>query len=742
MSALTDGNGTFDIMGALVPTPESLRQKWLLKTEALQNAIFNSAYFSSIATDENGVIQIFNVGAERMLGYLAQDVVDRITPADLSDQQELVARAAALSAEFDTPIAAGFEALVFKATRGIEDIYELTYVRKDASRFPAVVSVTALRDGADVIIGYLLIGTDNTARKLIEVALDAKNIELQARTADLQRFRTAMDATADAITLVSRTTMLFIEANAATSRLLGYSKEELLRLGPAAIGSGGLLDIELEYDAIIANQSVMENKQTFLLCKDGTKVDVEIQRQAQRSGDDWIIVCAMRDIGERRLVEERMYRLAHYDTLTSLPNRTLFYETLKKTLAQAASAGWLVAVLFIDMDNFKVVNDTLGHAVGDELLRQFSGRLVACSRIRDTVGRLGGDEFALILVMQDGRQTAAHVALKIQVALQAPFMLKDHALTITASIGITICPDDASDPQILLKYADTAMYQAKQGGRDTYRFFTAQMNADALARLALEKALRQAIDEKEFLLLYQPKVDLRTGRIDGFEALLRWQRPGYGLVSPAEFIPVLEETGLIVAVGSWVIAQACLQIGVWTHSAVGPVRISVNVSGRQFGESDLCGVVTKAIEDNDIRPELLELELTESSLMEKTARTMGTLADLKSAGVRLSIDDFGTGYSSLAYLRRFPIDTLKIDMSFIRDVTTNAEDASIVLAIISMAHSLHLQVVAEGVETEAQLAFLTHHRCDQMQGYYFSRPIPVPEVEHMLRSGRSLQQLG
>ncbi|RYD91893.1 MAG: diguanylate cyclase, partial [Sphingobacteriales bacterium] len=475
-------------------------QKKLLKTRALQSAIFNSAYFSSIATDENGVIQIFNVGAECMLGYLAKDVVDRITPVDFSDPRELLARAAELSAELKTPITAGFDALVFKARRGIEDIYEMTYVRKDASRFPVVVSVTALRDILDTVIGYLLISTDNTARKSIELALEAKNLELRARTADLQRFRTAMDATADAITLVSRETMLFIEANAAASKLLGYSKEELLRMGPVEIGSGSLMDIETEYDAIIANQSVMENKQALLQCKDGTEVHVEMQRQAQRSEGEWIIVCAMRDISERQLAEEQMYRLAYYDALTSLPNRTLFYETLKKTVEQASSAGWMVAVLFIDMDHFKVVNDTLGHAAGDELLRQFSSRLVACSRIRDTVGRLGGDEFALILVMQDGRQTAANVALKIKTALKAPFTVKSHVLTITASIGITVCPDDSTDPQTLLKFADTAMYKAKQAGRATFRFFTPQMNADALARLALEVALRQAVESSEFLL--------------------------------------------------------------------------------------------------------------------------------------------------------------------------------------------------------------------------------------------------
>lgn len=738
MPAITHGNGLSDASDKQPDSIELLGQASLLKTDTLQKAIFNSVHFSLIATDEKGVIQIFNVGAERMLGYFSRDVLNRITPADISDGDELVARAATLSAEFRTPIAVGFESLVFKASRGIEDIYELTYIRHDGSRFPGIVSVTALRDEKDHLIGYLLIGSDNTARKLVEQALKEKNLELKAITADLQRFRTAMDATSDAITLVDRSTMLFIEANATTCKLLGYSREELLGLGPFDIGAGGRDEIAHEYDAIISSKQIVATKQTFLVCKDGSHIDVEVQRQAQKTDNGWIIVCVIRDISERRLAEESMYRLAHYDVLTRLPNRTLFYETLERTLKQAEKSGWLVAVLFIDLDHFKNVNDSLGHPVGDELLRQFSNRLMMCVRVRDTVGRLGGDEFALILTMQDGIQPAAQVALKIQYSLHAPFTLKGHEVTITASIGITIYPDDATDPQILLQYADTAMYHAKQGGRDTFRFFTTQMNLDAMARLEMQKALRHAIENDEFLLYYQPKVDLCSGQIDGFEALLRWNRPGHGLIAPIEFIPALEETGLIIRVGSWVIEEVCRQIGIWARCRIGAVRVAVNVSGRQFIEGDLCGVVSQAIESNDIQAEMLEIELTESSLMENTERTIKTLESLKSIGVQISIDDFGTGYSSLAYLRRFPINKLKIDRSFIFDLITNAEDASIVRAIISMAHSLHLKVIAEGVESESQLAYLKSLHCDQIQGYYFSRPVDVFNAEQMIKDGKQL----
>jgi diguanylate cyclase (GGDEF)-like protein/PAS domain S-box-containing protein len=564
--------------------------------------------------------------------------------------------------------------------------------------------------------------------------------QVQARTADLQRFRTAMDATADAIMLVDRRTMLFVEVNATACNMLGYTRHELMQLGPAQLKGGAVEELEAMYDAIIAGRGANSFSETRLLRKDGSFVEVEVHRQAQHFGADWIIVAVLRDISERKEAEKRMHQLAHYDFLTGLPNRMLFYDSLKKILVQAQQNDWMVGVLFIDLDFFKNVNDTLGHGVGDELLRLFSSRLLQCVRARDVVGRLGGDEFAVILVMNDKHQGPLQVASKIRDVLRTPFELQGHAMTMTASIGITLHPEDASDAETLIKYADTAMYRAKQAGRDTYRFFTAQMNADVLARLDLEIALRTAVEDGEFVLFYQPKVDLTTGRIVGLEALLRWQRPGYGMVSPQEFIPLLEETGLIVRVGSWVIAAACEQIGLWSRSLIGPVQVSVNVSGRQFVEGDLGADVVNAIRANDIAPDLLELELTESSLMANTDRTIATLQELKRLGVRISIDDFGTGYSSLAYLRRFPIDKLKIDIAFVRDVTVNPDDAAIVQAIIGMAHSLKLDVIAEGVETEAQMTYLQRHQCDQIQGFYFSRPQPALEIEAMLHARKCLQR--
>ena len=562
--------------------------------------------------------------------------------------------------------------------------------------------------------------------------------QVQARTLDLQRFRTAMDATADAIMLVSRNSMLFVEVNATACTLLGYARDDMFGIGPAELGEANREQSEIHYDAIIAGLASNVLTETELRRKDGSTVRVEMHRQALQTGSDWTIVAVARDITERKEAERRLKHLAHHDALTGLPNRTLFYETLKRTLAMARDSGWPVAVLFIDLDHFKNVNDTLGHAVGDDLLLQFSNRLIECVRVRDTVGRLGGDEFALILIMQEGQQGAAQVAKKIQDVLRLPFVLQGREVNMTASIGITVNPDDSSDPDTLIRYADTAMYQAKHAGRDTYRFFTAQMNANVLARLNLELALRKAIENEEFVLYYQPKAHIESGRVAGLEALLRWERPGHGLVAPDEFISVLEETGMIVRVGGWVIAQACKQIGTWLRSPVGAVQVSVNVSGRQFIEGELDADIARELACNAIPAALLELELTETSLMANTERTKDILRKLKRRGIQISIDDFGTGYSSLAYLRRFPIDKLKIDIAFIRDVTGNADDEAIVLAIIRMAHSLKLEVIAEGVETAAQLAHLRRHGCNQVQGHYLCPPLPLAELEAMLLTQKRL----
>ncbi|WP_152207336.1 EAL domain-containing response regulator [Marinobacter changyiensis] len=557
--------------------------------------------------------------------------------------------------------------------------------------------------------------------------------QVQARTATLQRFQSAMDATADAIFLIDRASQRFIEVNATACKLFGYSREEFFDLDPAELSSITRQQLGCELDAIIAEIPAGSHEELFATRKDGSRVLVEMRRHAICSGDSMVIVGVLRDITDRKQAEQRMYQLAHYDTVTGLPNRMLFYETLRRTLVLATDKAMTVAIMFIDLDHFKNINDTIGHAAGDELLSQISARLLHCVRVRDTVGRLGGDEFAVILLMPNGPQEAPRVATKIRYALGAPFSLQGHEVTVTASIGITLYPDDADNADTLIKFADTAMYQAKQAGRDTFRFFTTQMNTEMVARLELETALRQAIENDEFVLHYQPKVQFSSGRVVGLEALLRWERPGHGLVSPEAFLPMLEETGLIVRVGSWVITTVCKQIGAWMHTDIGPVQVSVNVAGRHFLEGCLEADIRAGLSKNGINGELLELELTESSLMADSECTITTLKNMKQLGIQISIDDFGTGFSSLAYLRRFPIDKLKIDIAFIPNIMSVPDDAAVALAIIGLGHNLQMKVIAEGVETAAQLEYLRQHHCDQFQGYYFSRPLPASEIETMAR---------
>ena len=607
-----------------------------------------------------------------------------------------------------------------------------------AVEFSEVDERVAATVAAQIAVAYEnLLLYDEIKRHHAQLTLDmSARIRLDE---DLRRFRLAMDATADAIFLVDRAGMCFVDVNATACRMLGYEREDFLKVGPNRNLDATGNKLEDLYHKLLAGEQGATMAELQLQCKDGSFLSVEVQRRTLRSGQSWILVAVARDITERKEAELRLLKLAHFDTLTGLPNRTQFYESLSNSLAQAADHKWALAVLFLDVDRFKNVNDTLGHTIGDELLRQFSSRLVNCLRVRDTIGRFGGDEFAAILMLPEGAQNAIAVVDKIRDAMRRPFDLKGHEVTVTASIGISVYPDDGNDADTLIQYADTAMYRAKEAGRDAFRFFTAEMNAQSLARLDLENALRRAIDNDEFVLHYQPKVHIGSGRISGAEALIRWRRPGHGMVSPALFIPILEETGLIVRVGNWVLNQACKKIAEWSSGTTGPVHLSVNVSGIQFFVGGLEEEVLKAIEVHGIAPELLELELTESSLMSNAEETISVLRNLKALGIQISIDDFGTGYSSLAYLKRFPIDKLKIDIAFVREVTSNPDDAAIVLAIINMAHSMKLQVIAEGVEKDAQLAYLRRHGCDEMQGYYFSRPVPEEEFELMMREGKYLQ---
>jgi diguanylate cyclase (GGDEF)-like protein len=454
------------------------------------------------------------------------------------------------------------------------------------------------------------------------------------------------------------------------------------------------------------------------------------------------------EIQQREVAENRIRYLAYYDDLTGLPNRQFLKEGLARSIKEAAEHGRLLALLFLDLDRFKEINDNFGHTTGDALLQQVAERLKQSVRDVDfvsrtsdesrhaTVTRQGGDEFTILLTSIRSPEDAGRVARRILLDLETSFPV-GRELVVSGSIGIAVYPFDGEDVDTLLKHADTAMYHAKEGGRNDYEFFSESMKVAAIRKFTMESDLRKAIDREEFVLHYQPKLDLLTGTIVGVEALLRWRHPDRGIVSPAEFIPVAENAGLIVSIGEWVLRTACRQAKLWAREGLPRLTMAVNVSGRQFHKGTLVKTVTEVLSGTDLDPRLLEIEITESTTMKDENHAVETLACLKQLGVRVALDDFGTGYSSLSYLRRFPLDSLKIDRSFTMDLTTNAEIASIVTAVIEMAHSLGLRAVAEGVETAEQEAFLRSHDCDEIQGYHFSRPVAPEAVAELLRAAEA-----
>lgn len=449
-----------------------------------------------------------------------------------------------------------------------------------------------------------------------------------------------------------------------------------------------------------------------------------------------------REIEEVKQARQSLDYMAHFDHLTGLPNRTLLKDRVDQAISHAQRNRCMIGVLFLDLDNFKVVNDSIGHTCGDGLLKNVAKRILDCLREGDTAARLGGDEFVVLLPDLSDTQDAAKVASKILDLLKSPFDIDRHEVYASVSIGISIYPHNANNMEGLLSNADGAMYYAKKLGKNNYQFFTPEMNSSAQKYMKLEKHLRRALEQNEFMLHYQPQVDVKTGMIIGMEALIRWMSPELGLVNPADFIPLAEDTGLIVPIGAWVLKTACLQARFWLENGF-PIRVAVNLSSRQFhqvqnqqqSQHPLLDAVLNALDAADLPPELLELEITEGILMQQLDTTMDILNTLKNIGVRLSIDDFGTGYSSLSYLKRFPIDTLKIDKSFVNDITTDPSDKAIVAAITVMAQQLKLEVVAEGVETKEQLDFLRELQCDFVQGYYFSKPLPADGVMSVYQQG-------
>ncbi|PYQ27283.1 MAG: hypothetical protein DMF56_21145 [Acidobacteria bacterium] len=675
-----------------------------------RKAVLDSATrVSIIATDAEGMITVFNSGAERMLGYSAEEVTTQRSLLELHDPNEVAHYAEVLSIEFHRPIE-GFDVLVLRAA--LEDVEERewTYIRKNGEAITVVVSVTALRAEDGSVTGFLHVATDVTARKHAE--------EL------LRKQSAAMTASMDGIGILDDR-LEFTYVNDSFAKLFGYQR-------PSEILGRSLCDLYEPHEQVrfitsivpLVHQRGRWRGEATGLRRDGAPFPQEISLTALGSDG---IVCIVRDITERTYAEEQIKHLAYHDALTNLPNRLLFKDRLTVALSHANREGSRLAVLFLDLDRFKVINDSLGHNIGDQLLQAVAVRVQTCVRESDTVARLGGDEFTILLPNLHRSDDAAPIAQKIIEAIRYPFHIEGREFFSTTSIGISLFPEDGTDAETLIKNADTAMYQAKELGRDNYQLFNAHVNAKALQRIALEHGLRKALMNDEMAVHYQPIFDLRSGRITGMEALLRWTHPVLGSIPPATFIPLAEATGVMIPIGSWALAEACRQAKEWHDAGFQSLSLAVNLSVTQLQQTDLVDFVAGVLRNTGLPARLLELEITESSAMHSPETSVRTLYDLKKLGLRISLDDFGTGHSSLSYLKRFPIDTLKIDQSFVHDITSDPDTAAIVTAIIAMAHSLRLKVVAEGVEFTEQANFLRKHGCDQMQGFLIKPPVAAAD---------------
>lgn len=509
-----------------------------------------------------------------------------------------------------------------------------------------------------------------------------------------------------------------------------YLQEEMNQLQGYSLGAVDFVFTPIVPEILRAKVSVFVDlyHKTELVNRYGQQLEILVE---QRTAD------LKAEIAEHVTTKEHLHHLAHHDALTGLPNRLLFVDHLQQLLSRSLWHERVVAVLFLDMDRFKLINDTMGHEAGDRLLQEMSERLPTCVRPGDTVARFGGDEFAVLLNDVASPDDIVPIATRLLAVLKPPFIIDGHEFFIGGSIGISLYPNDGEDTATLLKNADIAMYRAKEQGGNVFQFYQADMNAHALRRFELETSLRHALERQEFVLHYQLQFDLKGGHVSGFEALIRWQRSATELVPPMEFIPLLEETGLIIQVGEWALRTACLQHRVWRAAGLPPLRMAVNISGRQFNGNNLMNMIRRVMHDSRMAPEFLEIEITESVLMKNAELAIDELQEMSAMGVQVAIDDFGTGYSSLSHLKRFPIDILKIDQTFVRDIISDSNDAVIVNAIITMAHALGIKVVAEGVETREQLEFLKARNCDFVQGYFFSRPLPGDEIESLFKKNKS-----
>jgi diguanylate cyclase (GGDEF)-like protein/PAS domain S-box-containing protein len=678
--------------------------------EALQKlaSIVEFSQDAIIEKNMDGVITSWNRAAEKLYGYTPAEAVGRDLSFLLPLERQAEIRAIVERVQSGSPI----------------ECLETQRLTKDGSLIDVSLSISPIRDASGRVTGAWAIARDITHRKHAE-----EQSILQSA---------ALEAAANAIVITDHEGTI-VWVNRAFTTMTGYSKEEVLGKNPRVLKSGE--QSESYYANLWSTISSGEVWKGEIVNrrKDGTTYTEEmtitpITRDAGNPANRYFIAIKQ-DVTQRKAAEERVQFLAYYDALTGLPNRTLLQDRLAKALAGARRQKDKVALLFLDLDRFKDINDSLGHSLGDLFLQEVAERLKSWGREQDTVARLSGDEFLIVLTRIKDVPDAAIAAERFMDTMTAEFVVQGHSLSIGCSVGISIYPEHGVDVETLIKNADAAMYSAKESGRNNFRFFTDDMNAQVVERLTLESGLRLALDKKELFLVYQPQMDIATGKITGLEALLRWQHPELGLVPPDKFIRIAENSGLILPIGEWVVRTACQQARKWQDEGLSAVSVAVNVSAVQFRQENFCELIRGVLHETGLAPRHLELELTESLLLANADVTFSVLQELKALGLTLAIDDFGTGYSSFSYLRQFRVNKLKIDRSFVRDVAVNRDDAAITTAIISMAKSLNLKVIAEGVENEAQMSFLRAHHCDEIQGYYFSKPLAVDKIADKLRGG-------
>lgn len=608
---------------------------------------------------------------------------------------------------------------------------EARFLRADGSIVWARMNASVMQDGPHSS-GHVQTVEDISERKAAEDALFEEK----------ERAQVTLNSIGDAVlttNLPGNVTYL----NHVAELMTGWSRENavgqpLTDVFQIVDGTTRKVAPNPAHRAIRENRTVGLAADSILLRRDGVESAIEDSAAPIHNREGGVVgaVIVFHDVSESRAMALKMAHLAQHDFLTGLPNRALLTERLSRAIGQAKRHAKRVGLMFVDLDHFKHINDSLGHAIGDQLLQLVAERLMSCIRHTDTVCRQGGDEFVVLLSEIEQATDAAPVAEKLLAAFADPCVIAHHDLHVSLSVGISIFPDDGENADDVMKNADTAMYHAKANGRNNYQFFTSEMNIHAVRRLFIEDSLRRALRQGELMLYYQPKMDIASGLMIGCEALIRWQDPEQGLVYPKQFVSIAEESGLIVPIGQWVLHEACRQVRAWQISGLLAVPVSVNISAVEFRHRGFLEGVERILRETGMQPEYLELELTESVLMQDAESSATVLESLKAMGIQLAIDDFGTGYSSLSYLKRFPINTLKIDQSFVRDLARDADDASIVGAMIGMGKSLKQHVVAEGVETEEQLAFLRQMDCDQGQGYLFGSPLPPAEFAGLLRNVR------